>query len=80
MWQGEKDYFQFEIGDIVSEDNSFVFWDDEPLIGIILDIKRHVYFLGSDDYEIYQDQLAIYWFKTKKLEYVPSDFVILFSR
>ncbi|MAJ44180.1 MAG: hypothetical protein CMF96_05470 [Candidatus Marinimicrobia bacterium] len=80
MWQGEKDYFQFEIGDIVSEDNSFVFWDDEPLIGLILDIKRHVYFLGSDDYEIYQDQLAIYWFKTKKLEYVPSDFVILFSR
>ncbi len=80
MWQGEKDYFQFEIGDIVSEDNSFVFWDDEPLIGIILDIKRHVYFLGSDDYEIYQDQLVIYWFKTKKLEYVPSDFVILFSR
>tara|TARA_R100001163_G_C5044572_1_gene182051 strand:+ start:240 stop:482 length:243 start_codon:yes stop_codon:yes gene_type:complete len=80
VWQGEKDYFQFEIGDIVSEDNSFVFWDDEPLIGIILDIKRHVYFLGSDDYEIYQDQLVIYWFKTKKLEYVPSDFVILFSR
>jgi len=80
VWQGEKDYFQFEIGDIVSEDNSFVFWDDEPLIGLILDIKRHVYFLGSDDYEIYQDQLAIYWFKTKKLEYVPSDFVILFSR
>ena len=80
MWQGEKDYFQFEVGDIVAEDNSFVFWDDEPLIGVILEIKRHVYFLGSDDYEIYQDQLAIYWFKTKKLEYVPSDFVILFSR
>ena len=80
MYSEDKDYFQFEIGDIVVEDNMLVFWDDEPLIGIILDIKRHVYFLGSDDYEIYQDQLAIYWFKTKKLEYVPSDFVILFSR
>ncbi len=80
MWQGEKDYFQFEVGDIVTEDTSFVFWDDEPLIGVILEVKRHVYFLGSDDYEIYQDQLVIYWFKTKKLEYVPSDFVILFSR
>ena len=70
----------FEVGDIVTEDTSFVFWDDEPLIGVILEVKRHVYFLGSDDYEIYQDQLVIYWFKTKKLEYVPSDFVILFSR
>tara|TARA_B100000131_G_scaffold302796_1_gene326269 strand:+ start:3308 stop:3550 length:243 start_codon:yes stop_codon:yes gene_type:complete len=80
VWQGEKDYFQFEVGDIVTEDTSFVFWDDEPLIGVILEVKRHVYFLGSDDYEIYQDQLVIYWFKTKKLEYVPSDFVILFSR
>ena len=80
MWQGEKDYFQFEVGDIVTEDTSFVFWDDEPLIGVILEVKRHVYFLGSDDYEIYQDQLVIYWFKTKKVEYVPSDFVILFSR
>ena len=65
MWQGEKDYFQFEVGDIVTEDTSFVFWDDEPLIGVILEVKRHVYFLGSDDYEIYQDQLVIYWFKTK---------------
>ena len=80
MWQGEKDYFQFEVGDIVTEETSFVFWDDEPLIGVVLEVKRHVYFLGSDDYEIYQDQLVIYWFKTKKLEYVPSDFVILFSR
>lgn len=80
MWQGEKDYFQFEIGDIVSEDEVFVYWDDEALVGVILDIKRHVYFLGSADYEIYQDQLIVYWFKTKDVESIPSDFVVLFSR
>jgi len=76
----DKGYFQFEIGDIVTEDNTFVFLNDEPLVGVIIDIKRHVYFLGSDEYQIYQDQLMIYWFKTKIVEYLPSDFVNLFSR
>ncbi len=80
MYSEDKDYFQFEIGDIVVEDNVLIFWDDEPLIGIILDIKRHVYFLGQADFEIYQDQLTIFWFKIGKTEYVPSDLVNLFSR
>ncbi len=80
MYTEDKDYFQFEIGDIVKEDTMLVFWDDEPLIGIVLDIKRHVYFLGQADFEIYQDQLTIFWFKIAKIEHVPSDLVNLFSR
>ncbi len=80
MWHEDKNYFQFEVGDIVIEDMMAVWWGEQALIGIVLSIKRHVYFLGSPDYEIYQDQLTIYWFKTKKVEYIPSDLVNLFSR
>ena len=80
MWEDDKYYTKFDIGDIVMEDISIVYNDEEPLIGLILDVKRHVYFLGEDDYEIYQDQLCVYWFKTKRIEDLPSDFVNLFSR
>tara|TARA_R100001163_G_C5053240_1_gene189835 strand:- start:1189 stop:1431 length:243 start_codon:yes stop_codon:yes gene_type:complete len=80
VWYEDKRYFQFEIGDIVSEDMMAIWWGEEPLVGIVLDIKRHVYFLGTPDYEIYQDQLTVYWFKTKKVEFIPSDLVNLFSR
>lgn len=80
MWLADKNYFQFEIGDIVIEDLLSVWWDEEPMVGIVLNIKRHVYFLGSPDYEVYQDQLTVYWFKTKRFEFLPSDFVNLFSR
>jgi hypothetical protein len=76
----DKDYFKFKIGDIVVEDGAFIFWEDEPLLGIIIDVKRHVYFLGQPDFEIYQDQLTIHWFKIDKIEHVPSDLVNLFSR
>lgn len=80
MWEDDKYYTKFDIGDIVVEDISVVYNDEEPLVGLVLDVKRHVYFLGEGDYEIYQDQLAVWWFKTKRVEYLPSDFVNLFSR
>ena len=80
MYPDEKDYFEFQVGDIVIEDNALVFWDDVPLIGIVTAIKKHVYFLGQEDFEIYQDQLTIFWFKINRIEHVPSDLVNLFSR
>lgn len=80
MWHEDKDYFQFEIGDIVIEDWLSVWWDEEPMVGIVLNIKRHVYFLGSPDHEVCQDKLTVYWFKSKRFEFIPSDFVNLFSR
>lgn len=80
MYSEDKDYFEFKIGDIVVEDTTLVFWDDEPLIGIVTAIKRNVYFLGQEEFEIYQDQLTIFWFKISRIENVPSDLVNLFSR
>ena len=50
------------------------------MTGIVINIENHVYFLGDPDYEIYQDQLTIYWFKTGQVEYIPSDFINLVSR
>ena len=80
MWDDDKYYTKFDVGDIVIEDISIVYHDDEPMIGLVLNVKRHVYFLGEDNYEIYQDQICVYWFKTKQIENVPSDFINLFSR
>ncbi len=80
MHEDDKYYTRFDIGDIVMEDISIVYDSEEPMMGLVLDVKRHVYFLGEDDYEIYQDQLVVWWFKTKRIEYLPSDFVNLFSR
>tara|TARA_R110001583_G_scaffold87817_6_gene228533 strand:+ start:222 stop:476 length:255 start_codon:yes stop_codon:yes gene_type:complete len=80
VWQEAKDYFQFQVGDIVSEDISIIYWDDDPMTGIVLDTQKHVYFLGDPDYEIYQDQLTIYWFKSGRIEHIPSDFINLVSR
>ena len=80
MWNENKNYFQFEIGDIVQEDISIIYWEEEPMTGIVIDVQNHVYFLGDPDYEIYQDQLTIYWFKTGRIEYIPSDFINLVSR
>ena len=80
MHEDDKYYTKYDIGDIVMEDVSIVYNGEEPLVGLVLDVKRHVYFLGEDEYQIYQDQICVYWFKTKKIEYLPSDFVNLFSR
>ena len=80
MHEDDKYYTRFDIGDIVMEDISIVYDSEEPMMGLVLDVKRHVYFLGEDDYEIYQDQLVVWWFKTKRIQYLPSDFVNLFSR
>ena len=80
MWEDDKYYTKFDVGDIVIEDISVVYNDEQPLVGLVLDVKRHVYFLGEGDYEIYQDQISVWWFKTKRLEHLPSDFVNLFSR
>ena len=80
MHEDDKYYTRFDIGDIVMEDISIVYDNEKPMMGLVLDVKRHVYFLGEDDYEIYQDQLVVWWFKTKRIEYLPSDFVNLFSR
>ena len=80
MHEDDKYYTKFDIGDIVVEDISVVYNDEEPLMGLVLDVKRHVYFFGEGDYEIYQDQLVVWWFRTKRIEYLPSDFVNLFSR
>jgi len=78
--EDDKYYTKFDVGDIVMEDISVVYDSEEPMMGLVLDVKRHVYFLGEDDYEIYQDQLVVWWFRTKRIEYLPSDFVNLFSR
>ena len=80
MHEDDKYYTKFDVGDIVMEDISVVYDSEEPMMGLVLDVKRHVYFLGEDDYEIYQDQLVVWWFRTKRIEYLPSDFVNLFSR
>ncbi len=80
MYSEDKDYFEFKIGDIVVEDTSLVFWDDDPLIGIVMAVKRNIYFLGQEEFEIYQDQLTVFWFKISRVENVPSDLVNLFSR
>ena len=80
MWNEAKNYFQFQVGDIVSEDESIIYWDENPMTGIVIDIQNHVYFLGDPEYEIYQDQLTIYWFKFGRIEHIPSDFINLVSR
>tara|TARA_R110002074_G_scaffold300236_3_gene471729 strand:+ start:202 stop:444 length:243 start_codon:yes stop_codon:yes gene_type:complete len=80
VWNEAKNYFQFQVGDIVSEDESIIYWDENPMTGIVMDVQRHVYFLGDPEYEIYQDQLTIYWFKFGRIENIPSDFINLVSR
>lgn len=76
----DKDYFEFQIGDIVIEDMSLVFWDDEPLTGLVIDVKRQIYFLGQSEFEIRMDRLTVFWFSINRVENIPSDFVNLFSR
>ena len=73
-------YFRFEIGDIVKEDELIIFWDDHPLIGIVIDIERQAYWFSYNTDEIYQDRLTILWLRRTFVEQIPSDLVLLVSR
>lgn len=80
MFINDGSYFRFEIGDIVKEDELIVFWDEHPLIGIVIDIERRAYWLPYDKDEIYQDRLTVLWLRKPFVENIPSDLVILVSR
>ncbi len=80
MAYDDTPYFRFEIGDIVKEDELIVFWDKGPLIGLVINVEREVYWFAYSDDSIYQDRLTILWFKEPYVEQLPSDLVLLVSR
>lgn len=76
----ESEYFKFEIGDIIRENEVIAWHEKSPLIGMVVQIQRNHYkFYYSVDYDS-QDRLTILWFGDSYIECLPSDLVTLVSR
>jgi hypothetical protein len=73
-------YHQFEIGDLVRENEVIAFYDESPMIGVIINIRRGFYCFYYGSEALYQDELTIRWIDLPRVEFLPSDLVHLVSR
>ena len=77
------EYFKFEIGDIVRENEVIAWYDDEPMIGIVIAISRDFYkfyYSAEDNPGDHQDRVTILWLRDVFVESLPSDLVHIVSR
>ena len=75
-----EEYFRFEIGDIVRENEVIAWYDDGPMTGIVISLKRDNYFFYYSDTRLHQDRIDVFWFRAGYLESLPSDLLTLVSR
>ena len=75
-----EEYFRFEVGDIVEENEILAWYPDSPLTGIVVSIERDSYFYYGSEEVFYQDKLTIFWLKQSHVETLPSDLVTLIHR
>jgi hypothetical protein len=73
-------YFRFELGDIIRENEVIAFYDESPMLGIVIDIKRSYYIFSHDEDPEYHDKLTIMWISRLFVEELPSELVHLVSR
>ena len=77
------EYFKFEIGDIVRENEVIAWYDDEPMIGIVIAVARdfyRFYYSTGDSPGDRQDRVTILWLRDVFVESLPSDLVHIVSR
>lgn len=72
-------YYKFEIGDIVRENDVIAFYDESPMLGVVVGIVRDRYCFYDEILPIYQDELTIKWITIHRVEILPSDLVHLVS-
>ena len=73
-------YFRYEIGDIVKENEVIAWYDESPMTGIVIKIQRNFYHFYSDMSQTSQDRLTILWLAMPVIEDLPSDLVYLVLR
>ena len=72
-------YYRFEIGDLVRENEVIAFYDESPMIGVVINVRRDFYCFYHDTRSLYQDELTIRWIDIPRVECLPSDLVHLVS-
>mgnify|MGYP007063361164 CR=1 FL=1 len=70
----------YEVGDIVRENEVIAWYDNSPLMGIVIKVQRDYYRFYSDYFFVGQDRLTIMWFGVGFIEELPSDLVHLVAR
>tara|TARA_R100000008_G_scaffold12757_1_gene6349 strand:- start:2348 stop:2593 length:246 start_codon:yes stop_codon:yes gene_type:complete len=77
----DDEHTRFEIGDIVRENDVIAWYDDEPMIGIVIGVTRNFYaFYYDSDGSFSQDRVTVLWLRDVMVEALPSDLVHIVSK